>query len=192
LETNEISIFNGKKLKAGDCIELCDIIGDKYKQTKHYDVNIENPIDLFKRDDSDFKYVEIIPIESEFSSKAFDVEIKAHKLLSKFRDKIQYFEIVSTGSIAVTRYFKIEIDEAIENNEVRIIEGNCELTDQHREEELIENIQEVHEFYSIGLLDEKEFRNSLIVHKHFYFHLQKKWNIKYGQSITGKYYKIKD
>jgi len=35
MKTNKITIFNGKKLKAGDCIELCDIIGDKYKQTKH-------------------------------------------------------------------------------------------------------------------------------------------------------------
>jgi len=191
MKKNEVTIFNGKKLKAGDCIELCDIIGEKYKQTKHYDINIENPIDLFKRDDFDFKYVDIIPLESEFVE-AFGVEIKAHKLLSKFRDKIQHFEIVSTGSIAVTRYFEIEIDEALENNEVRIIEGNCELNDQHREEELIESIREAYEIYSIGLSEEKDFKYSLIGYNDFYFNLQKKWNIKYRRAITGKYYKIKD
>lgn len=188
MKKNEISIFKGKKLKAGDCIELCDIIGDKYKQTKHYDVNIENPIDLFRRDDFDFKYVDIIPLESEFPQ-AFDIEIKAHKLLSKFRDKIQYFKTVSTGSIAVTRYFEIEIDEAIENNEVRIIEGNCELTEQRWEEELIESIQSLYESYSVGLIDEEDFKNMLIDHNIFYFNIQKKWNTKYAMAIGGKYYK---
>lgn len=191
MKTNKITIFNGKKLKAGDCIELCDIIGDKYKQTKHYDVNIENPIDLFRRDDFDFRYVDIIPIESDLSD-IFDVEIKAHKLLSKFRDKIQYFKTVSTGSIAVTRYFEIEIDEAVQNNEVKIIEGNCELTNQDREEQLIEDTQELYENYSVGLLDEEELRNILIDKNRFYFHYQKKWGIKYTMAMGGKYYRIKD
>lgn len=185
----KLILFNGTELEKGDYIQLSDIIGEKYKQTRNYDINIENPINLYEHDNFDFKHVEILPTEKTDIGKIAS-PIAAHKLLSKFQDSIQYFMFNSGNQIAYTNYFKIDINNAIINNEIQIVRENDKLIEQDHEIDLIETIQEVYELYSIGLFSYSEFRNQLDYRVDYYYQVQTKWEIKFRRSISGKYFKI--
>jgi len=54
-------------------------------------------------------------------------QIIVHKLLSKFCDKIKLFKYDSSKLLVITNYFQIDINEAIENQEVKIINSKIDL-----------------------------------------------------------------
>jgi len=187
------SILNNPiKLKIGDLIELGDLVGEKYKQTKAYNLNIEKPIEIFKYDENEFKFVELLPSKGT-NTDELPKQLIVHKLLSKFHDTIKFLELSNNKLIATTNFFKIEINKAIESNEIKIIKNRIEGIKQEQEIELIKEIQERYELYSLGMITIEELNYSLEDKNYFYFQiLQNKWKTNYIRSITGKFYKKKE
>lgn len=189
--TNEIILNNGTQIRVGDFLELGDLLGEKYKRTKNYDVNLVNPIEIHKYDKFDFKYVELIP------TKKTDLEelpkaMNAHKLFSKFIDQVKVIETDFQRTIVLTNYFKIDINKAILNNEVKIIRDEFDLNKQKVDIDFLRSIQEYFELYSIGLFTLEEFNGQLEDINYFYFQFeQRKWEVSYARSLVGRFYKMK-
>lgn len=191
MSLNEILTSNGEKIKPGDSIELSDLVGNKYKQTKNYDINIENPIKIYEYDSYDFKFVEIIPTKDTDLTKIKEPFI-VHKLLSKFQDEVTAVEIINTVKYVYTTNFKIDIENALKYNEITLLKDFQDLRSQSREEMLIESIREVYEIYSMGLFNHEEYKYQMKSYMRFYFDVQERWETEYAQSISGQYYKRKN
>lgn len=46
----EVTLFNGDKIRIGNSFELGDLIGEKYKQTRNFDIHVKNPLEIYKYD----------------------------------------------------------------------------------------------------------------------------------------------
>ena len=190
MSTIEINLNNGTIIKEGDFLQLGDLMKDKFKLTKNYDINVDHPIEIHKYDNNDFKHVEIIPTP-ETDLNELPRKTKAHKLLSKVCDQIQSINCTSGKKFIYSNCFKVDIDDAILNKEIEILTCKIDLSKQEKDVDFIKEIQNCIELYSIGLFTLDELNEQLENMNYYYFQfIQKRWEVNYGQSLMGGFYKM--
>ena len=179
-------VINDQVSKAGDFVELTDLVGQAYKQTKNYDINVSEPIEIYKYDQDDFKFVQLIPTK-DTQVDNLNGPIIVHKLLSNFQDEIVSLEKDSEGKVlAVTNFLRIELEQALTVGEIRLVEPKP--SEQQTEIRFIKSLTEIYEIFSIGLFTPDDLNSLLESQGYHYFQVQKKWKLKYAHSITGKFY----
>lgn len=187
-----IKLLSGQVLQKGDWIRLSDKVSDVYKQTKYYDISIESPKEFQEYDEQDFKFIELLPeMYNPVNMERDKVSINAHKILSLFEDKFDYFKLENGISYGYSSYFKIELENAFKYQELEILKNKHELlfNNQEHEIKLIKTMQEIIDGFSIGLLLEEELQSQLELQNYFYFNMQNKWIINNYRSIGGEYLK---
>lgn len=116
-----IQLKNGTGIRVGDSIKLCDKIGEDYKKTKFYDKSLRNPSwDLFYPSEKDFEYV-FFYYEGDKNTKAFNFG-RVRRLFSDSTSIIKYISIQNEVTFVYTDLFKVEIEKALEIQEVEILD----------------------------------------------------------------------
>ncbi len=120
---SSIKLKNGFIVNIGDIIELSDKIGEDYKKTKFYDIDIRNPSwELFYPSEKDFKHIffyyggdKIIP--------PFNFG-RVWRLFSNSKSLIKYISIQNETIFLYTDFFKIDIEKAIEEREIKFLQNS--------------------------------------------------------------------
>lgn len=180
----QIRLSSGEVLKKGSRVRLGDKVGEKYKQTKQWDISIEDSFLIYIHDSNDFQFIEIYAADNSCC-------IKAHKLLSLLEDEFQYFKLENGIQFGYTNHLRIEIEKALKSKEIHVVEENEAVISEHEGEVyFLKDVKDVAESYGLGLLSEREKELSLNLKYCYYFqYIQKKWKINYHQGITGSWHK---
>ena len=176
---------NGLSIQVGDIIQLEDKIGEDYKQTKFYDSSIRNPSwHLFYPSEKDFKYVHFYFKESS-QNKAFTFQ-RVRRLFSGTTAEVISITIQNEILIVYTKTFKIEIESALNENEVRIIKNEEEKPILTNLSILVESMKE----YALG--ESHAPMNEIIDHFSFFnlASLNKHWH-RFDKDINGRWYQVK-
>lgn len=121
-----IQLKNGSTLNVGDVIQLSDKIGEDYKKTKFYDKSLRNPSwELFYPSEKDFEYTSFY-YEGNENTKPFNFG-SVRRLFSNSTSIIKYISIQYEVIFVYTNLFKVEIEKALEMQEVKILDKNKEL-----------------------------------------------------------------
>ena len=109
-----IKLHNGNVLNKGCKFKLLDKVGSLYKQTKFWELSIDNLYPINQYDDKDFKFVKILPT----SDNNF---IPTHKVLSFFKDEFFFFKEYEDTYFGYSKYLRINIEAAIKHKEIEIL-----------------------------------------------------------------------
>lgn len=178
-----IKLKNDVILKVGDFIQLSDKIGEDYKQTKFYDASLRNPSwDLFYPSERDFKHIEFYYKGEEFHQ--ITILGKVRRIFSNSISKIEFITIQDGKPLLFTDLFVIDIEEAIRQEEVKIISQD-NVSKPNDFSHLVERIK----LYFMGL-GEQPTLTELINFWSFYnfMYLEKNW-YRYDISINGTWHK---
>jgi len=179
----KIKLTNEEYINVGDYIHLRDKIGEDYKKIKFYDPSLRNPSwDLFYPSTDDFQHIKLY-LEEENNAE-IHIFGKARRLFSKSNIKVERISLEEEQIIAYSDIFRIEIEEAVKEEEIQIITNNTiqlELTD-------FSDLLEQMNYYNMGIYDYSlmEVINRWCFYKLGY--LNKDWH-KFDRSINGRWYK---
>ncbi len=129
---SSIQLKNGFIVNIGDTIELSDKIGEDYKKTKFYDINIRNPSwELFYPSEKDFKYISFYykgdnltpPFRPNNLIPPFNFG-RVWRLFSNSKSLIKYISIQNETIFLYTDFFKIDIEKALEEKEIEFLQNN--------------------------------------------------------------------
>lgn len=178
-----VHLSDGYTLKLGDFIQLNDLIGNDYKQTKFYDASLRNPSwNLFYPSDKDFKHIYFyLPEDNEMDVSIFG---RVRRLFSHTIDKIKSIRIHDNKIIAYTDNFKIDVDEALKQKEFIILNhqnANIKPTN-------LSSLKERFLHYTMGLMTLDElFDNCTFLSLSI---RDKSWR-RYERSMSRRWYEIK-
>jgi len=184
---DKIVLDRGITIRPGDYLELGNLVGDKYKLTWHYDKDLELPYEIHKHDDFDFNCVELMPNElSRFKEIELHYQyLPVYKLLSGFRDQVQAILIQPDHrKIIRTTYFEVDIEKALAYDEVIILPEA--LGNTSAETDLLADLQDIHEHFTLGLLTYEELMQSFEdQYLYYYVYSQTKWEVRYRSIFKG-------
>ncbi|MDJ1470989.1 hypothetical protein QNI19_05850 [Cytophagaceae bacterium DM2B3-1] len=174
---DRIHLQDGTSLEVGDVIQLADKIDEDYRQTKFYDVSLRNPNwELFYPSEKDFDHVYFY-ISRKEGVKPFTVG-RVRRLFSNTLAKIELIGIQKGQLVVYTDLFKIEIEKALQIQEVKLIKKNVP------EDSFIN-------FISFDLVCFSCFTYEDLINQWSFFELhclKKEWE-RYNRNVNGFWYK---
>lgn len=179
ISCKSIQLKNGTNIEVGSVIQLCDKIGDDYKKTKFYDGTLRNPSwELFYPSEKDFEYV-FFYYEGDENTTSFNFG-RVRRLFSDSISRIKYISVHEGVVYIYTDLFKIEIEKALEVQEVKILDTAQDLTDfsffiSRFKEDCHKIMPKILEFIDFWCYFD-------------FFRFKKTWQ-RYNSSITGNWFK---
>ncbi|WP_299462064.1 hypothetical protein [uncultured Microscilla sp.] len=179
IEQGQGKLKDGTIVKVGDLIQLADKIGEDYKACRFYDASLRAPSwDLLYPSQKDFEEVYFYADSEDNFITNFG---RVRRLFSDTISKVKAISINDGCLIVYTDIFKINMENALQKEEVFIVDS------QNREKILdLARVSEEFQYYSMGILTAQELFN-----RDVFLRLplsNKKW-YKYHQSINGSWHK---
>lgn len=168
---NQIEILDefvtekGIKVRKGNILRLSDKIGNDYKKTKYFDINIKNPSwELFYPSDNDFKFIRFMHKREEAKMNKITFGF-VWRIFSNFPTTVQSIETRNEKIYINTDIFEIELENALIANEFSISSEES-IPDNFRF--IIEGLNSHIENFRLGLLTEDEINLSQFISDNFF------------------------
>ncbi|OJJ20564.1 hypothetical protein BKI52_19110 [marine bacterium AO1-C] len=178
-EQDKVNLKNGTIVKVGDFICLADKIGDDYKYTRFHDASLRNPSwDLLYPSGKDFEEVYFY-VDGEDSMTITNFG-RVRRIFSSLVSKIEV--ITTNGDLTIyTDVFKINVEQALEKQEIEIISDHG----QKIEATSLSDLREDFQYFALGLITPAElFRRDSFSR----LPLRNKSWYKYHQGINGDWH----
>ena len=162
-------------------MKLNDLVNSDIERTLHWDLKLDNPIDIYSPSNKDFQ--NLFFCKENLKSNEIVLFERLHRLFSKSTFKISKIYINRVGRKAIylilnSRIFVV-FQEAIAINEVLISNKN-NLESLVEEDKLLNKLTETYENKYVGLMLEKEVLNIIkLEYKYYINYEQNKWDIKH-------------
>lgn len=179
----QVQLQNGITIAVGDYFQLTDKIGSDYKRTRFYDASLRAPDwDLFYSSERDFEHI-FFYFEVGEQDDNFITFGRLRRLFSDCTIQIESISIKDNKVIVYSDLFAIFIEDAIANNELKILDKNSiKITDfSNLIEKLLTYLQGISEHLTL----------TEVINKWCFYdlnNLNKPWH-NYNQSINGSWYR---
>ena len=141
-------------INVGDIIELTDLIGTDYQQTKYYDMSIRNPSwELFYPSEKDFKFIKFFHEDKKQQLGPITYE-RVWRLFSGWKNTVLAIKKRKDQYFLYTEIFEIEVEGAIKEKEFLL---SNDKTLPSNALDINEHIRTYFEYYRLALISPKEF-----------------------------------
>ncbi|WP_299245387.1 hypothetical protein [uncultured Aquimarina sp.] len=153
-------------VEVGMTLKLSNLIGEKYKETIHFNIKNENPSwELYESSEDDYSSVRLCHFFSDIDSlseneKKAIVINRARKVFSMYSSEIKLIVPRNGKYYAYTDHFEIELETAFELKEVEIIKKRSHY-DNKLDEFLRFNFHQSLENYELGIITVSMLFNSI-------------------------------
>lgn len=185
-KTNTLQLPSGTVLKQGQRLRLADKITLMFPRLKGHILPVRD-FDFLTDNTYDFRFVRLLVhadlnedekvpmIQTDMGRQAW-----SSKVLSLLEDDIVGFRLQKDSWYCHTRFFCIEIAQALATGEVSIAEeSNTPLATTHKgAKELVDDIEDCYLNYALGLITDIELENKIADVIFRFFHWRRLWKTK--------------
>ncbi|NME69165.1 hypothetical protein [Flammeovirga aprica] len=115
-------VVEGHKIKEGTILELGDLLGEDYKRTVHYNIQVTDPLwDIYEKSEKDFQYVKLCHIEESHEILQCMTFDRLRRVCSGFRSIVKHIRKRNGEYYVYTNDYEIAIANAFRIGEVKVV-----------------------------------------------------------------------